>query len=264
MSAEPRPAFGAVPAAAVIAELLRVQHDVPERTPVARFFGRSPLSDESRRWYLGALGEIEVARRMDALGEGWTVLHSVPVGTRGSDIDHVVIGRAGVFTVNTKHHDGARVWVGRRKLLVNGQPTDHLRNAGYEATRVHELLSSAGGLVVPVTGLVVIVGARDITIRERPDHVTVLRSQALIRWLQRQKPQLDDETVARIVTTASRTDTWTFETPRPADGSAFAALQSEVTRASRVRMLWGAAAFVVLLGVAAPTAIDFYTRTFGG
>jgi hypothetical protein len=35
---------------------------------------------------------------------GRHVLHAVPVGDRGSDIDHVVIGHGGVYTVNTKTH----------------------------------------------------------------------------------------------------------------------------------------------------------------
>ena len=54
-----------------------------------RLLGRSPLGTESRPWYIGAEGEIAVGRELDELPPGWTVLHAVPVGTRGSDIDHV-------------------------------------------------------------------------------------------------------------------------------------------------------------------------------
>ena len=131
--------FGTVAAASVMAECLRVQADVPPRGAVARRFGRSPLSDESRPWHVGALGELDVASRLDSLGDEWTVLNSAPIGTRGSDIDHVVVSAAGVFTINTKFHEDARVWVGSRRLLVNGQATDHLRNTRYEATRTQKL-----------------------------------------------------------------------------------------------------------------------------
>lgn len=68
------------------------------------------------------------------------MLHSVPVGTGASDLDHVVIGPAGVFTINTKHHRGQNVWVGAKRILVNGQRTDHLRNAAHEAKRASKLL----------------------------------------------------------------------------------------------------------------------------
>ena len=79
------------------------------------------------------------------------MLHSVPVGSGSSDLDHVVIGPAGVFTINTKHHRGQNVWVGGRRILVNGQRTDHLRNANYEAKRASKLLSVAARMLVDVT-----------------------------------------------------------------------------------------------------------------
>ena len=36
------------------------------------------------------------------VGRKWHVIHSVP-SEKGADIDHVVIGPAGVFTLNTKN-----------------------------------------------------------------------------------------------------------------------------------------------------------------
>ncbi|WP_454151492.1 nuclease-related domain-containing protein [Microbacterium lacticum] len=183
--------FGTVAAASVMAECLRVQADVPPRGAVARRFGRSPLSDESRPWYVGALGELDVASRLDSLGDEWTVLNSAPIGTRGSDIDHVVVGAAGVFTINTKFHEGARVWVGSHRLLVNGQAKDHLRNTRYEATRTQKLLSAAAATDVPVGGVIAIVGAKQITIREQPADIAVLDIARLTRWLKKQKPRLD-------------------------------------------------------------------------
>lgn len=41
-------------------------------------------------------------------------------GERGSDIDHVLIGPAGVFTVNVKHHPNSSIWVGGDTFMVNG------------------------------------------------------------------------------------------------------------------------------------------------
>ena len=131
------------PASAVIAEALRVQADAAPRSAAARFLGRTPLSPESRSWFLGAIGELEVGRVLDRLGDEWLVIHAVPVGAAGSDIDHVVVGPAGVFTINSKYHEGMKVWVGGKTLMVNGQRTDHLRNAGFEAKRVTKLLTKS-------------------------------------------------------------------------------------------------------------------------
>lgn len=256
--------FGTVAAASVIAECIRVQAEARPRSALARLLGRCPLSDESRSWYLGALGELEVARRLASMGEGWTVLHSVPVGTRGSDIDHVVVGASGVFTINTKHHEGAGVWVGRRRLLVNGQPEDHLRNARYEARRTEKLLSVAAGTPVPVAALIVIVGAKQIRIREQPEDVTVLEASGLARWLKRREPRVDADQLSRLIDVVRARETWTSEVEALTDTTAFAVLQREVVSAKRVRMLWGAALLLGMIGVAAPAAIGFYTRMLGG
>ena len=130
--------------------LLALQQDAPPRSPVARALGVSPLDEERAAWYRGALGEAAVGRLLEKLPEGWTVLHAVPVGKGDSDIDHVVIGPGGVFTINTKNHAGQQAWVPGRTLLVNGQKQPHLRNAGHEAQRASRLLSAAAGFRVDV------------------------------------------------------------------------------------------------------------------
>jgi hypothetical protein len=66
-------------------------------------------------------GEEAVAARLRKLGDRWKVLHAIPVGENGSDIDHVVIGPGGLFTINTKHHPNSAVWVGGNTFMVDGQ-----------------------------------------------------------------------------------------------------------------------------------------------
>lgn len=256
--------FGTVAAASVIAECLRVQADVLPRSAFARFIGRSPLSDDSLPWYRGALGELNVASLLASLDDGWTVLHSVPIGTRGSDIDHVVVGAAGVFTINSKFHEGARVWVGGRRILVNGQKTDHLRNMRYEVARTQTLLSTVIGADVPVRGAIVIVGAKQITIREQPTGVAVVGASQLLRWLKKQKPLLEPAQLAAVAAVVRTEATWSTEPSALPDTSGFATLRREVESASRTRMTWGIAALVAILGTAGPLAFDFYARMLGG
>ncbi|BDZ55322.1 nuclease-related domain-containing protein [Agromyces marinus] len=231
------------PAASVIAECLRVQATVPPNTAVQRFFGVSPLGRDAEPWYVGALGELEVARRLEALGPGWVVLHSVPIGTGSSDLDHVVIGPAGVFTINTKHHRGQHVWVGAKRILVSGQRTDHLRNATYEAKRTAKLLSATAGVPVEVTPIVAIVGAKRMTVRERPSEVVVLHDTELIRWLRRRRVVLAPEQVQRLAAVAARPSAWQrMPVTAVVDHAAFERLQVEVGLASRRRVLWQLAA----------------------
>lgn len=235
------------PAASVIAECLRVQATVPPNNAVQRFFGVSPLGREAEAWYLGALGELEIGRRLAWLGAGWYVLHSVPVGTGSSDVDHVVIGPAGVFTINTKHHRGQHVWVGAKRILVNGQSTDHLRNAKYEATRTSKLLSVAARMLVDVTPIVAIVGAKRMTVRERPTDVVVLREHELVRWLQRHPVTLTPEQVQHVAAVAAQPAAWKrMAETDVVDHAAFERLQSNIGRARRRRMLWAGALLAAL------------------
>ncbi|WP_188744787.1 nuclease-related domain-containing protein [Agromyces bauzanensis] len=181
---------------------------MPPNTGLQRFFGVSPFGRDAEPWYVGALGELDVARRLGGLGPGWYVLHAVPVGTGSGDLDHVVIGSAGVFTINTKHHRGQNVWVGGRRILVNGQRTDHLRNAKHKAKRTSQLLSVAARSLIDVTPIVAVVGARRMTVRERPHDVVVLHATELTRWLQRHPVTLTPSQVQQLAALAAQPATW--------------------------------------------------------
>jgi hypothetical protein len=57
------------------------------------------------RWSRGAQGEEHVGAILDGMrDDGWFALHDVSVG-RGN-IDHILIGPAGIFTIETKSHPG--------------------------------------------------------------------------------------------------------------------------------------------------------------
>jgi hypothetical protein len=56
-------------------------------------------------------------------------LHSIPIGNKGSDLDHLVIGPGGVFSLNAKHHLNASICIAGSVFTVNGQRTNYLRNS---------------------------------------------------------------------------------------------------------------------------------------
>jgi hypothetical protein len=75
----------------------------------------------------------------------WRVLHALPLGVRGKDLDRLLIGPAGIFAINTKHHPGAQVTVkGCDAFYVNGTWKPYLKDARRDATTVQDLLASAG------------------------------------------------------------------------------------------------------------------------
>ena len=245
-----------VPGQAVIEELLALQGQVPPRSMLQRIFGVSPLSAESWPWYRGAIGELVVGEILDNLGPEWLVLHAVPVGSGSSDIDHVLIGPAGVFTINTKNHSGQPVWVAGRTLMVAGRKTRHLYNAAHEAARATKLLTAAAGFPVKVTAVVVIVEPKTLTIKACPEQVVVTDAQ-LPRWLRTASPMLAWAELARISAVAVQPGTWhkrpaVQHDPRVLQQK-FDALRHLVVQARRRRAAW-------VLGV---PAVGFLALMYG-
>lgn len=153
--------------------------------PVLRGLARTAgIRTRDHAWRVGAAGEIKVGARLDRLRRhGWFVLHSIPLG-RGGDIDHLIIGPGGVFTVNTKHHPKGRVRVGRSVVFVRGFQVTYIGKALREASRVQSALSSALGQAVPVEPLVIIHGASvSGWLPQRPRGVKVLPTWAATWWL---------------------------------------------------------------------------------
>ena len=193
---------------AAIQQCLELQSEVPPLGRMARFFGASPLAQNARSWYLGALGEIVVAEKLEHLGEGWHVINAVPVGAGGSDIDHVVIGPTGVFTINTKAHANKKVWAAGQALRINGFRQDYIRNSQYEAARASKLLSSAVGRPIWVTPLIVMVGVSELNYGVKRPAVDVVTSRGIVRNLRRRRRVLAPDAVAEIADVAGRRGTW--------------------------------------------------------
>ncbi len=190
------------------AKAAEVRAEAPVRNLLARALG---MHTEERAWRVGAKGEAKVGKTLDKLPDSWRVLNNVPVGDRGSDIDHVVIGQGGVFTLNTKHHPGGRVWVAERTLMVNGQKTEYLRNSHHEAQRASRLLSAAVGFHIPVEPIIVVVGA-DITRKADPEGVHVVPREGLKRWLSKRPECLSADAVDAVFERARWDSTWSSRT----------------------------------------------------
>ena len=196
------------PGAAASARARELRREHPLLTGAAALFGiRTP----AQSFAAGARGERTIGRQLSrwAARYGWHVLHAVPVGRRGADIDHVIIGPFGVVTVNTKT-TGTAVWVGEYGLTVGGKPVDYLGKSRNEAARARSLLSQATGLDVPVQSAIVFAGARRVTVRRGgPADVAVLPSpRALCHWLRTQAPRLQPGQMQTIYEAARRPANW--------------------------------------------------------
>lgn len=166
---------------------------------------------EERAWRIGADGEEAVAAQLLALGPAWRVLHAVRVGERGSDIDHIVVGPPGVFTVNAKHHPNASIWVGGDTFMVNGHRVPYIRNSRHEARRAARLLTEQAGFPVTATGVIAVMGAhKGFKIRAQPEDgaVVVVTRRRIRQHLLSQPHRLSPREVDAVYDIARRSTTW--------------------------------------------------------
>ncbi len=138
-----------------------------------------PLVDRHDR---GATGEEQVGELLEGLGEkGWRVVHDASLG-RGN-VDHILIGPGGVFTVETKSHPGP-VRVGRMHGSVLGQAQAQ-RKAIEAIVEEH------------VEPLVVFSRAWVDRPLSRRKGVRVVPARMLLSYVDRQPERLDGQAVAR-------------------------------------------------------------------
>jgi Nuclease-related domain len=171
----------------------------------ARLLG---LRTEATSWAVGAKGEQVVDKRLGRLRrDGWQVLSAV-MKRSGADIDHLVIGPPGVFTINTKHHRGARVWVGDQVIKVNNVNQPYLRNSRHEASSAARILTSAVGLEVRVTPVLAFVDAESIKIGGSQHDVLVTRGEEVDQALRDLSARYSFQERERILSIARRAEIW--------------------------------------------------------
>jgi hypothetical protein len=166
------------------------------------------LRTEATSWEVGAKGERIVDKRLGKLTrDGWQVLSSV-MKRSGADIDHVGIGSPGVFTINTKHHHEARIWVGEHIVKVNNVQQRYLPKSRHEAESAARILGSALGMPIAVTPVLAFVGAASIDARGSLGDVLVVRGEEIDRVLRDLPAVYSIQERERIFAVARRAEIW--------------------------------------------------------
>lgn len=235
----PRRMRDRVPAQALIEQVLRARAALRPLTGLERFVGVDPIGPAAMPWYSGVLGERAVAGRLAALPAGWTVFHSLPVGRNGADIDHLVVGPAGVFTIDTKHHRDASVWVAGHAVLVAGRRQPYVQKAEAQARRVDRIVADVLPESPAVRPVIAVVGAQRLAVRAQPRIARVLRAEQVVRYLLAQPVALDPAQVEALVLEFDDVRTWqpTVDAA-PELLLAFADLSREIRGAARRRAAW--------------------------
>ncbi len=151
-------------------------------------------------------GERSAGLVIGRLPEGWHAFRDVPVGERGANIDHVVVGPAGTFTLHAIDLTG-KVWVGARSIRHNGHPTNFLSKAACDARHASEFLSSVVGRPVEVRSVLAIL-ADEWTIDEEPADVHVGSPRGVKDWMLRLPLSLSRHQIHEITAAAGTSSAW--------------------------------------------------------
>jgi hypothetical protein len=112
-------------------------------------------SPDAIAWRRGSAGEQRTAQLLGPLERnGWAVLHDLALPGSRANIDHLVIGPAGVFVIDSKQYRGrlqldacGRLWHGRYPLA----PT--LQAVSFEADQAALVLTDPGVVVLPIVAV---------------------------------------------------------------------------------------------------------------
>ncbi|MFM6852098.1 MAG: nuclease-related domain-containing protein [Terrabacter sp.] len=144
------------------------------------------LEVEAGAWAAGADGERRVANALQALPDGWVVLHDrlLRPGTSLTNLDHVVVGPGGVFLVDAKN------WAGGLSVH-DGNLWQHAGRSSAKGAELDKLAAFAGememALGVPVVPVVAPAGGHAARFRaQRVRGVEVVPGNRLVKWLRRQ------------------------------------------------------------------------------
>ncbi len=163
---------------------------------------------ECARWLVrGERGELKVAEVLEELRAAeYQVFHDLC--RDGFNIDHVVVGPAGVFVIETKFRSGRGDIEFRNGegLFIGGVPDerDSLKQARANAADVNRLIKENCGLNCSVSPLVVFVGQWRIKNRWNSTDARVFTPDQLPTYFDRQQPQLKRSEIKLIASHLER------------------------------------------------------------
>lgn len=157
------------------------------------------LERSAELWERGAQGEVEVARALESLPEGWVVLHDLAwPGRPRANLDHVVVGPGGVFVVDAKNWSG-RVEVRDQVLVQNGRRREPTVASAAEAAIAVQALMPVPNLCMGVLCFV-----RDEPLRGWARDVMVCSTANIIEMLTSRPHVLEAHDVQRCVDAVRR------------------------------------------------------------
>ena len=166
-----------------------------------------PFKATFRRLNRGERGELETADALDELkSDGYRIIHSIV--RPHCDIDHVLVGPAGVFAVETKFRSGRGQIEFRNGegLFVAGraEEKDCLSQAIGNAAEVRKLIREHCGIDPWVKALIVFVGDWRVKNNWRDTDTLVLTPDKIVASIRELQPELKRSEIQLIASHLER------------------------------------------------------------
>ncbi|MFZ2225459.1 MAG: nuclease-related domain-containing protein [Candidatus Deferrimicrobium sp.] len=144
----------------------------------------------------GAVAEEKTGEILDGLPEGNFVVHDFDTG-RGN-IDHILVGPKGIFTLEVKSHRGT-VTFDNGNLLRDGKPFEKnfVKQAWAECFAVREILAK-WEIKEPVAEPLIVFSNAFVKVRGKANGVAVINLKFLQSYLERFPDQLSTAEAGRI------------------------------------------------------------------
>jgi len=158
---------------------------------------RFRVSYDARNWQRGARGERRTARQLGRLAKhGWVVFHDLAIPSSRANADHLAIGPAGVFLIDSKNWRGHLAFAPDGTLWHGSYPlTATLATIGFEAQAIADALAVPGLAVEP---MLVVHGSAIPWGEQYLGGVAVLPADRLVATLLALPPLLTDQQVTRL------------------------------------------------------------------
>jgi hypothetical protein len=141
-------------------------------------------SPQADRWLRGAAGEQAVGAICAELeADGWHAIHDVSFGK--GNVDHIIVGPGGIFTIETKSR--------RDRVRVNGLDPRMLKQA-YAEKKLIERITGLDVQPLLVFSQAWLVGS----VPARRGGVVVLPARMLRHYCSRRRPVLDANAAAKL------------------------------------------------------------------
>lgn len=162
----------------------------------------------------GTHGELTAGEALNKLYKsGWGILHSIPVYDSAADIDHLLIGPGGVWTVNAKAHPAQHVIIDGDTIRIGRTKVDYVNAARREAAMVESVLADHDCRVSATPAIILDMPKRTTVHAIRaPVGVRIMFLPQAIQAIRGSTDALSPREVAEIFDVARRLSTWETQT----------------------------------------------------